>query len=153
MPDTAAEFTVTAAVPLEVNVTVCVACEPTTTLPNDMLVALIVRVGVDGVSFSAKVFDAPPAVAVSVTVCAVVKEDTVAAKDALVAPAATVTEPGTVTVPLLLERLTLIPPVGAAPVRVGVQVTLPAPVIDELLQVRLLSDGAGVDVDGFNWIG
>jgi hypothetical protein len=151
VPDTAAEFTVTAVVPLEVNVTVCVACEPTTTLPNEMLVALTVRVGAAGVRFSAKFFDAPPAVAVSVTVWAVLKEATVAAKEALVAPAATVTEPGTVTVLLLLERPTLTPPDGAAPVRVGVQVTLPAPVIVELLHVNVLRDGDG-DVDGFNWI-
>jgi len=109
---------------------------------------LIVRVGADGVSFSAKVFDAPPAVAVSVTVCAVLNEDTVAAKDALVAPEATVTKPGTATVPLLLERLTLTPPDGPAAVRVVVQVMLPGPFIVEVLQVNELS--AGVDDEGFN---
>jgi hypothetical protein len=110
----------------------------------------MLRVGAEGESCRAKVFDTPPVVAVSVTVCAVLNEDTVAAKAALVAPAATVTELGTVTVALLLETPTLTPPVGTAPLSVGVQVTLPAPVIVELLQVKVLSVGA--DAGGLNWM-
>jgi hypothetical protein len=142
VPDASAEFTVTAAVPLEVKVTVCVAWVFTVTLPNATLVALMLRVGIAGESCRAKVLDTPPAAAVSVTVCAVLNEDTVAAKGALVAPAATVTALGTVTALLLSETLTLIPPLGAAPVSVGVQVTLPGPVIVPLLQENVLNTGA-----------
>jgi len=42
----------------------------------------------------------------------------------VVADAATVTEVGTVNKPLLLERVTLAPPVGAAPLNVTVQLAL-----------------------------
>jgi hypothetical protein len=80
----------------------------------------------------------------------VLNEDTVAAKDALVAPAGTVTELGADTELLLLETLTFRPPEGAAAVSVGVQVTLPGPVIDELLQVKLLSAGAELEEAGLN---
>jgi hypothetical protein len=158
VPVTEAEFTLTAAVPLEVNVTVCVPWEPVITLPNEMLVALMLRLGAEGESCRAKDFDTPPAVAVSVTVCAVLKEDTVAAKGALVEPAATVTALGTVTALLLSETLTLTPPLGAAPLSVGVQVTLPGPVIVALLHENALNVGAlGVPAPlvpvGFNWIG
>ena len=46
----------------------------------------------------------------------------VALKVAVVAPAATVTDAGTVRLELLLDRVTLAPPVGAALVKVTVQV-------------------------------
>jgi hypothetical protein len=46
LPVTDAEFTVTAAVPLDVKVTVCTAVVFTVAAPNEMLVALTVRVGV-----------------------------------------------------------------------------------------------------------
>jgi len=109
-----------------------------------MLVALTLRVDAAGFSCRVKVFDTPPEAAVSVTVCAVLNEDTVAAKALLVVPAAIVTGLGTVTVLLLLETLTFTPPVGAAPVNVGVQVTLPELVIVELLHVNALNVGAVV---------
>ena len=117
----------------------------------------MLRVGAEGESCRAKVFETPPAVAVSVTVCAVLNEDTVAAKGALVAPAATVMALGADTELLLLETLTFTPPLGAAPLSVGVQVTLPGPVIVALLQVNELNvDAFGVPVPldpvGFNWI-
>ena len=44
------------------------------------------------------------------------------------------------------ERLTAAPPEGAAPVRVTVQVELPAPVRDEGLQTRLLGLARGCTV-------
>jgi hypothetical protein len=46
LPVTAAEFTVTGAVPLDVKVTVWVDCVFTGTEPNEMFVALTVSVGV-----------------------------------------------------------------------------------------------------------
>jgi len=60
---------------------------------------------------------------------------------ALVAPAATVTVDGTVAEVLLLERFTVAPPLGAAPLRVT------APVEEEppftLLGVSVTDDSAG----------
>jgi len=129
-------LTLTGAVPVEVNVRELVADVFTATLPNERLVALTARLGTGGFNCRENVFERPLAVAVRVTVCAELKEDTVAIKLELVALAATVTEAGTVTVLLLLERLTLIPPVGAGPLNATVHVTVPAPVIDALLQVN-----------------
>jgi hypothetical protein len=78
------------------------------------------------------VFEIVPSVAISVTVCEVVTADTVLAKLALVAPAPTVMEEGTVTTALLLARVTATPALGAAEVSVTVQVSVPAPIIEEL---------------------
>jgi hypothetical protein len=74
------------------------------------------------------------AFAVSVTVCAVDTDDTVAEKLVLVAPAGTVTEDGTVTAELLVAKFTASPPPLAAPFSVTVHVSVPDPVIDELVQ-------------------
>ena len=57
---------------------------------------------------------------------------------ALVALAGTTTVAGTVTAALLLVRPTLKPPLPAAALSVTVQVSLPEPVIDALLQVSPL---------------
>ena len=84
----------------------------------------------------------PPADAVSVALCVVVTAETVAVNPALVAPAGTVTDPGTVTALLLLERLTVRPPVPAAADRLTVQASLPAPVNELLAQLTPLSTPA-----------
>jgi hypothetical protein len=111
-------------------------------LPNDKLVALTPSVDTFEPSCSANVFEAPPALAVSVTVCAVLTDVTVAEKLAVVAPAGTVTVAGTATAELLLPRLTASPPVTAAEVRVTVQLSVPAPVIELLKQLSEPSAGA-----------
>lgn len=59
-------------------------------------------------------------------------------KAALVAPAVTVTEDGTETLVLLLVSATVLPPEGAAVLRVTVQVELPVPVIEEGVQLSEL---------------
>ena len=59
-------------------------------------------------------------------------------KPALVALAGTVTEAGTVTAALLLDRLTLNPPLGADLLSVTVHASVPAPVIDEFAQEKAL---------------
>ncbi len=64
-----------------------------------------------------------------------------AVKIALVAVAGTVTEPGTVTAALLLDRPTLSPPVGAEPDRLTVQESASDPVIERLLQFNALTVG------------
>jgi hypothetical protein len=71
------------------------------------------------------VFETPPAFAVIVADPLVVTAATVAVNEALVAPAGTITELGTTTEGLLLERLVTKPPVGAAELSVTVQASVP----------------------------
>lgn len=132
---------VTAAVPVEVNVKICVVGVFTATLPNDIVVELKPNVGTDDPSCTANVSVTIPSVAETVAVCDEVTVATVAAKLALVAPAATVAAAGTVTAVLLLARFTAKPPVAAAVFKVTVQVSVPAPVIDPLEQTSPLSFG------------
>jgi hypothetical protein len=58
----------------------------------------------------------------------------VAVTVALVALAGTVSVAGSATIALLLDRLTLSPPLGAAALKVTVQESVPGPVMDALLQ-------------------
>ena len=138
VPVNAAELMVTGAVPVEVNVTGSVDAVFTVTLPNARLAGLIVNVGTAAFNCRPKVRETPPALAVRVTACAVDTDDTVAVKPAVLALAGTTTVAGTVTAALLLVRLTLKPPLPAAALSVTVQLSLPAPVIDALLQVSPL---------------
>ncbi len=101
----------------------------------------MLNVGTPAPSCRAKVFDIAPAVAVNVTVCAVLTEETVAVKLALFAPDGTVIVAGTATALLLLVRLTATPPLGAAAFSVAVQLSVPAAFIDALLQVTALNTG------------
>ena len=141
-PVTAPVFTVTAAVPEDVNVTDFTTAVFSATLPNDRAVALTLSVGMAAFSCRAKPLEAPPALAEIVADCAVVTDVTVALNDALADAVGTVTEAGTVTALLLLERLTAIPPLGADPLNVTVHASVPAPVIDELPQDTVLTVGA-----------
>ena len=72
-------------------------------------------------------------------VSSVVTAETVAVNPALVAPAGTVTDPGTVTALLSLDRLTASPPGAAGAERLTVQASLPDPVIELWLQLRAFS--------------
>jgi hypothetical protein len=132
---------VTAAVPVELSVTVCVTAVFTASLPKLTLDVLTPNVDRDAPSCRAKFCDAPPALAISVAVCAVLTAVTVVVKGALVEPAATVTEAGTVAAVLLLARLTTNPPVAAAAFSVTVQLSVPAPVIEPLEQVSPVNTG------------
>jgi hypothetical protein len=134
VPLRVAELMVTGAVPVEVNVTGSVDGVFTVTLPNAKLAGLMVNVGTAAFSCRAKVLETLPALAVRVTDWAVVTDATVAVNPALVAFAGTSTVAGTVTDALLLVRPTLTPPLPAAELSVTVQLSLPAPVIDALLQ-------------------
>lgn len=64
-----------------------------------------------------------------------------AEKPTLAEPAGTVIEAGTETAVLLLLRITLVPPLGAAALRVTEQASVPAPLIDELVQESALGTG------------
>lgn len=138
LPLTDAELTVTAALPVDVNVTTCVAAVFTATLPKEILVAFTLSVGTTGANRRANVAEAPPPVAVSVALCDELTATAVAVKAAFVALATTVTEAGTVTAVLLLARLTLKLEDGAA-VNVTVHASDPAPVIEALVQEILLT--------------
>jgi hypothetical protein len=85
-----------------------------------------------------------PTLAVSVADSAEFTGEIFAVKLALVAPAATVTEPGTVTNELLLARLTANPPLAAAAFSVTVQLSVPDPMIDPLVQLSAVSPGTPV---------
>ena len=65
---------------------------------------------------------------------------------ALVAPAATVTLDGTVAELLLLERFTVAPPLGAAPLRVTVPVEGDPPVT--LLGLSVIEFSVGLEEEG-----
>jgi hypothetical protein len=99
----------------------------------------MLRVGTAAFNCTAKVSETLLALAVNVTVCAVLTKEIVAEKLALVAPAATVIEDGTVTAELFLARLTENPPLAAAALSPTVQASVPAPVIELLLQESELS--------------
>jgi len=109
------------------------------------VLAFTVRAGVPAFSCSRTDFDVLPLVAVSVAEAAVVTAATFAVNVAEVAVAGTVTDPGTVTEPLLLARAMLTPPVGAEPERVTVQESDSEPVIDVLPHVRALNVGTVVE--------
>jgi hypothetical protein len=142
VPVSDAELMVTGAVPVEVNVTGSVDAVFTVTLPNARLAGLMVNVDTPAFSCRPKVLDTPPALAVSVTACAVETDDTVAVNPALLAFAGTTTVAGTVTAALLLVTDTLKPPLPAGPLSVTVQASVPAPVIDALLQESALNPAA-----------
>jgi hypothetical protein len=96
-------------------------------------------------------FETLAASAVNVTFCVAPTDSTFAVKDVLVAFAGTVSEAGTVTPGLLLERVTLNPPLGAAALSVIVQESLPETVMEALAQESVLNAApvvAGVPVAG-----
>jgi hypothetical protein len=142
VPVTAIVLTVTDAVPLEVRVTVWVVELSITTAPKEILVAFTLRIGVAAFSWSEIDFELLPVVAVRVAVCEVLTAVTAAVNVALDAAAGTVTDAGTVTELLPLARATLIPPVGADPDSVTVQLSDSEPVIDVEPQFRPLIVGA-----------
>lgn len=147
-PDIVAELMVTEFVPVEVRVTVWVTAVLTDTLPKFRLVVPTLRLGTAAFNCTAKVSGVPPMLADSVAVCVEVTDETLAVKLALLDPAATVTEEGTVTELLVLDRLTAYPPEAAAALRVTVQVSVPEPVKDEVEQVNPVSSGTPVPLSG-----
>jgi hypothetical protein len=142
-PDRVDALIVTAVLPIDDKVSVCVACVFTPTFPKTTLVVLRLSAG-PAVSCRAKICVTPPALAVSVACCVVFTGDTVAVKLAVLAPAATVTVAGALTSALLLARLTVNPPVAAAAFSVTVQESVPAPAMDLLAQLNPVSTGTPV---------
>ena len=141
LPITVAPLMVTAALPVDVSISVCVAGEFKFTLPKAIVVAFTLSVATAVPSCKAKVLAALLAFAVSVTVWAVLTAETVAVKLVVAAHAATVMLAGTATAELLLARLTADPPLGAAAHKVTVQLSVPAEVINALAQLNPLKVG------------
>jgi len=136
---------VSAAVPEEVSVIDCgVAALFTFTLPKLRLSALSVSPGAEAFNCTAKLSVTLAAVAVSVAACAVLTAVTAALNVALGEPAATLTVDGTVTALLLLARLTVNPPVAAAAFSVTVQLSVPDPVNESVVQLSPLNTGTPV---------
>jgi hypothetical protein len=128
------------AVPDDVIVTDCVVAIFKSSIPKFTLAVLRLSAAFTAFSCTAYVLETPPAVAVSVAVCAVFTAVAVAVKGALEDPAATVTEAGTVTALLLLDRLTTVALVPAA-VSVTVHASVAAPVSQALLHETPLNCG------------
>ncbi len=105
VPESDEESIVTAAIPGEDSVSVCVDALLTATSPKLTLFALKFRVEIEELSCSVIAFATPPALAVNVADCDVVTGEAFAVKFVLLAPAGTITEPGTLTSGLLLTRL------------------------------------------------
>jgi hypothetical protein len=93
-------------------------------LPNPIEVAFTVNAAVAAFNCTAKVFEDEFALAVNVTVCAVLTDFTFAVKDTEDAPGATVTLAGAVTAVLLLDTATACPPVGAVELNDTVQLSI-----------------------------
>lgn len=128
---------VTGTVPAEESITDCVAVWPTLTLPKLIVLALSLSVGVAGFNCRSMKADPPFAVAVNTAVAADATADTVAANVALAVFFTTVTVDGTVAAGLLLDSFKVVP-LGEIPLRMTVQLSVPAPAIDEYVQVTLL---------------
>lgn len=145
-PDTLAALIVNAPVPDEVSVTVCDVDEPVVTLPNAMLLALAPILGVvaGATAFSCRYVVADVLLALLVTIAdwAELTEAAVALNHMLVAPEGTVTEAGTAKALLLLDKLTLTPPLGAAEDRNTVQGSMSAPVTCHHSQPTKVTFGA-----------
>jgi len=144
VPLIVAEVTISGRAPVEVMVSVWVAGVFRLTSPKAMLVELMLIVDTAAFNCREKVLEMVPALDESVTVWAVLTDATVAEKLALAEPAGTVTDAGTVTAELLLERPTVNPPLGAAAFRATVQVSVPDPVIEELVHDSEVSTGTPV---------
>lgn len=97
-----------------------------------------------GVKGTFTVRELPLKVAESVTLWLVVTVAAAAVKVAAVEPAATVTEDGTVRLPLPLLRVTVEPPAGAPALSVTVQFALPGVMIEAGLHPSELKLTAGV---------
>jgi len=91
---------------------------------------------IEGKSRREKLAEDPFRLAVMVAVLAVATAEVATVNAADWAPAVTVTEAGVVTEALLSDRLTSVPPAGAAPVKVTVHVDAAPPVTDAGLQLK-----------------
>lgn len=144
VPDTDAALTVTAEVPVEDRTTVSVAGILVTASPKSMLVVLKLRMPAAALRFTVKTSEIPPALAIRIAASVEFTGDTLAVKLALLAPAATVTAAGTLTSELLLDSPIVNPPLAAGVFTVTVQLSVPDPVNELLVQLNPVSPGTPV---------
>ncbi len=121
---------------------------PVEEVPPVMVVGFIVTdcSCAGGYTFSVAVCLTPLKLAVTVAVCMLVTAVVVITNVAFVAPAGTVTDAGVVTAALLSDKVTNIPPVGAAAVNVTVPVEELPPATDEGAKLRDANAAAGLTV-------
>ena len=91
-----------------------------------------------GIRFNVAFSDAAPKEAVIVAALPAVTLEALALNVAEVDPAATTTDEGTVRLLLLLPTVTVTPPLGAAPLRLAVQLDVPGVVREDGLHVNVL---------------
>ena len=144
IPDTDAALTVTAEPPVEDRTTLSVAGIFVTTSPKLMLGVLTLRMPDAALRFRVKTSETPPALAIRIAASVELTGDTFAVKFAVLAPAATVTEAGTFTSELLLDRPIVNPPLAAGVFTVTVQLSVPDPVSELLVQLSAVSPGTPV---------
>ena len=147
VPEIESELMVTATVPLEVRVTDLVTAVPNATLPNETDVALRLKPGVAALSCNAKLCEELFSLAVSVAVCGVPTELTLAVNEAVDAPGTTDKLEGTVTAALLLTSVTFKPVDGAGELRDTVHAVAAEPVNELLAQANALIDAPIADAD------
>lgn len=146
VPEMLTELMVTAAVPVELNVSDCVIGLFRIVLPKEMVVAFTDNTAVAAVNCSETDFDVLPLVALSFTDCEVVTAATFAVNATLVDPDGTVTELGTVTDEPLLESDTLMPPEDAALDKATLHESASDPVMEVLAHENELNVGAAAAV-------
>jgi hypothetical protein len=127
---------ITGWVPTEESTNDCVAVCPATTFPKFIELVLAVSVATTAPSCSFVAADPPLAAAANVTVAEDVTVAMVALNVAVDEFFVIVTDEGTETEALLLDRLTIVF-VVAVPLRLTVQLSDPEPVIEESLHTRL----------------
>lgn len=130
VPVRVAEEMVIAAAPVEVKVTFWATGVLMGEVPNARLVALRLMAGAATSIWRSKDSGFPPALAVKITAWEPEAAETTAEKLALVAPAGIVMEAGSVTAALLLDRVTAIPPVGAAASSDTVHGSVPGAIVE-----------------------
>lgn len=125
--------------PTEFSVMVCVTGLFSEVEPKARLLALTLMVETTPVRLTTKEADVAAEVAFKVALCVAPTAETLAVNAALVAPEGMVTEAGTATFVLLLERVTANPVLGAAAESLMVQASLTNPETDALPQETALT--------------
>lgn len=144
VPVTVGAYTVTGRLPVDDKITDCVAAAFAATLPKAKLLWATLNICVSESNCRARLFETARWLAVSVTAWLAEAHCEVTVNAALVAFSGTVTDAGTVTDELLLDSLTLSPPLGAAALSVTAQASVPCPAKDALLQVNPLNAGVAL---------
>lgn len=138
---------VTGIVPVDVRVNGCEVAVLTATLPKAMLPGLMLSVAMAGFNCRTNTLETPPVFPTILAVCGELTEATVVVNPVCDAPTPMVTEEGTLTAGLSLDKVTTTF-VVAASVRYTEQAFVPDPVIEVLPQETALSVGVAAESEG-----